>query len=262
MDRSFRWNNFTGDNQLDNNQRKQCKLIRKKNRNKYKRKKIIGIGLNSREQISEAELDAVNPVEILLNVLKFLFSYVLVPICHIICKLLSDMLSDRFAQDPKFIEKPETNIIEIYPDQANNPILNSFGSFRYISELPTTSDILCNEEPCLEENITTGKYKSVDHYLHTQFHLLREDFLRPLRENVAKYKKMIYNNASNNKQNKKENIENEIYIYKDVTIQNVILDKSNYLVYQAYFDTIPFKNYDWQVISWSYYLFHTVIMHY
>jgi hypothetical protein len=57
-------------------------------------------------------------------------------------------------------------------------------SFRKIDIFPTRDDVLCAEPPFLRPNIVDGPYKDVEHYLDVQFRLLREDFVRPLREGV------------------------------------------------------------------------------
>jgi len=56
--------------------------------------------------------------------------------------------------------------------------------FRGISIYPTIEDVVIAKEPFLRPNIINGPYFDVDHYLDTQFRLLREDFVRPLREGV------------------------------------------------------------------------------
>lgn len=52
---------------------------------------------------------------------------------------------------------------------------------------PTTNDI--DFVKFLPFNLDKGPYKSEDHYLDTQFHLLREDFIHPLRKAVQYYRK-------------------------------------------------------------------------
>lgn len=43
----------------------------------------------------------------------------------------------------------------------------------------------------LRKNLTNGAYKNVEHYLDIQFRLLREDFLKPLREGVQKLRQIV-----------------------------------------------------------------------
>jgi hypothetical protein len=56
--------------------------------------------------------------------------------------------------------------------------------FRQIEIYPSKDDVLCAEPPFLRPNIVDGPYEDVEQYLDVQFRLLREDFVRPLREGV------------------------------------------------------------------------------
>lgn len=63
--------------------------------------------------------------------------------------------------------------------------------FTQMSVVPTLRDILTDQTPFLRKNVTNGAYQSVHHYLDVQFRLLREDFLRPLREGVGKFREIV-----------------------------------------------------------------------
>ncbi|XP_059472673.1 NFX1-type zinc finger-containing protein 1-like [Neocloeon triangulifer] len=56
--------------------------------------------------------------------------------------------------------------------------------FREISIYPTFEDVINPQRPFLRPNVINGPYFDVEHYLDTQYRLLREDFVRPLREGV------------------------------------------------------------------------------
>lgn len=60
-------------------------------------------------------------------------------------------------------------------------------SFRTQAIHPTTDDI--DFIKYLPFNLDKGPYKCEDHYLSTQFHLLREDFIYPLRKAIQYYRK-------------------------------------------------------------------------
>lgn len=60
---------------------------------------------------------------------------------------------------------------------------------------PTVNDI--NYVKCLPYNLDKGQYKSEEHYLDTQFHLLREDFIHPLRRALQYYCKNRVSSGSN-----------------------------------------------------------------
>ncbi|XP_074655169.1 NFX1-type zinc finger-containing protein 1-like isoform X2 [Tubulanus polymorphus] len=53
------------------------------------------------------------------------------------------------------------------------------------SILPKVEDFRI--KPLIDENLVYGCYKSTTHYLSTQFQLLREDFIRPIRSAVQQY---------------------------------------------------------------------------
>jgi len=68
-------------------------------------------------------------------------------------------------------------------------------SFRTQHIHPTINDV--NYVKCLPFNLDKGSYKSEDHYLDTQFHLLREDFIHPLRRAIQNYRKNKIADCSN-----------------------------------------------------------------
>lgn len=59
--------------------------------------------------------------------------------------------------------------------------------FRQIPIYPTSEEILQCLQPFLRENKVDGSYKDVNEYLDIQFRLLREDFVKPLREGINEY---------------------------------------------------------------------------
>jgi len=85
--------------------------------------------------------------------------------------------------------------------------------FRGISIYPTIEDVVIAKEPFLRPNIINGPYFDVDHYLDTQFRLLREDFVRPLREGVQD----ILNST-----NKRKCESLSVRIYKNVKFSNYV----------------------------------------
>lgn len=60
---------------------------------------------------------------------------------------------------------------------------------------PTLNDI--DYVKYLPFNLDKGPYKSEDHYLNTQFHLLREDFIYPLRKAIQYYRKNKTTDSTN-----------------------------------------------------------------
>lgn len=56
--------------------------------------------------------------------------------------------------------------------------------YRTVPIYPTYNEVHLDERPFLRPNIISGKYDSTAVYLDTHFRLLREDFVRPLREGI------------------------------------------------------------------------------
>nr|XP_033785599.1 NFX1-type zinc finger-containing protein 1-like isoform X2 [Geotrypetes seraphini] len=57
--------------------------------------------------------------------------------------------------------------------------------FRQIPIFPTYDDIYLKENPIMRPNIISSTYLDANVYLDTHFRLLREDFIRPLRDGIA-----------------------------------------------------------------------------
>jgi hypothetical protein len=66
-------------------------------------------------------------------------------------------------------------------------------NFRDISIYPSPEEVLSAKLSFLRPNIVDGPYLDVEHYLDVQFRLMREDFVRPLREGIQATIKNTYN---------------------------------------------------------------------
>ena len=75
--------------------------------------------------------------------------------------------------------------ISLYLVAEMNDDVDPPDNFRWLSVVPTQEDILQEGRPFLRRNKIDGSYKDAEHYLDVQFRLLREDFMRPLREGIA-----------------------------------------------------------------------------
>ena len=60
--------------------------------------------------------------------------------------------------------------------------------YRTLTVEPSPDDLDIDQKPFIRRNIIDGKYRDVDTYLDVQFRLLREDFIRPLREGLNDFK--------------------------------------------------------------------------
>lgn len=69
-------------------------------------------------------------------------------------------------------------------------------NFRDLPIVPTKDDFM-NDRTFLRQNIVKGSYKDCEQYLDTQFRLLREDFIAPLRKGIYEYIESL--NAPNSK---------------------------------------------------------------
>ena len=105
-------------------------------------------------------------------------------------------------------------------------------SFRELSVIPQVVD-LCSK-PFLRKNITERKYNDLDHYLDVQFRLLREDFVKPLRDGIKQLTKE--NNSLELGAEEKTKRINKISVYKRVTVQYPVCNRKG-LLYRIRFNS-------------------------
>ncbi|NXY66516.1 ZNFX1 protein, partial [Callaeas wilsoni] len=112
-------------------------------------------------------------------------------------------------------------------------------SYRTMSIYPTYDEIHSKEKPFLRPNFVSGGYESTSIYLDTHFRLLREDFVRPLREGIME---VLQSLQDRNLRKKKFD---DIRIYFDARI---IAPRcaSTGIAYKVQFDTKPLKFVQWQ----------------
>ncbi|KAJ7333532.1 NFX1-type zinc finger-containing protein 1 [Desmophyllum pertusum] len=118
-----------------------------------------------------------------------------------------------------------------------NDDVNPPENFRYLSIVPTQADILSGERPFLRRNKIDGSYDDAEHYLDVQFRLLREDFMRPLREGIAKFLERIGSSKIGALQ--------DIRVYKDVRLLYPVCT-SNGLRYKIKFDNTKLRHIRWE----------------
>ena len=109
-------------------------------------------------------------------------------------------------------------------------------SFRELSILPSYEDLM-KDRPFLHPNIEAGKYKDLDQYLDIQFRLLREDYIRPLREGINDYKTGLTSRLA------VKNVR-EIRLYHSVQIMMPVCTLSG-ICYVLQFDIEPFRRMNW-----------------
>ncbi|XP_075997105.1 NFX1-type zinc finger-containing protein 1 [Genypterus blacodes] len=117
--------------------------------------------------------------------------------------------------------------------------------FRTIPIYPTRDEFHQEEKPFLRANLTTQRYINTHVYLDTHFRLLREDFVRPLREGIQRilYIQMNIGGGDDNVL-KKERFD-DIRVYFDTRL---IMPKctTSGLAYVVKFDTKPLQFVRWQ----------------
>ncbi|NWH86348.1 ZNFX1 protein, partial [Aegithalos caudatus] len=112
-------------------------------------------------------------------------------------------------------------------------------SYRFMSIYPTYEEIHGNEKPFLRPNFVFGRYESTSIYLDTHFRLLREDFVRPLREGIME---VLQNLQDRNLRKKKFD---DIRIYFDTRIIAPCCTSTG-IAYKVQFDTKPLRFVQWQ----------------
>lgn len=155
--------------------------------------------------------------------------------------LLNGLIAEILAQLNESVAESELMWIET---EKTKILLEPPEDFRKISIYPDAFDILGDHEAFIRENLAEGKYVAgVDHYLDVQFRLLREDFVRPLRNGISEYVRI---------KNQPETMATMSFRIKDLNIyQNVQIIGSEMVHYEQIhscrFDSAPFQNVRWQV---------------
>ncbi|XP_048249506.1 NFX1-type zinc finger-containing protein 1-like [Haliotis rufescens] len=108
--------------------------------------------------------------------------------------------------------------------------------FRTLSIYPKREDLNMRHIPFLRRNKKSGTYGDIDEYLDTQFRLLREDFIQPLREGIQEY----WDSP------KDPNIRKSINVYKDVIIQDVVWSLNEKILHKLSFKTEELKGIKWE----------------
>ncbi|XP_072013323.1 NFX1-type zinc finger-containing protein 1-like [Amphiura filiformis] len=114
-------------------------------------------------------------------------------------------------------------------------------NFRELSIFPDINDLNADVEPFLRQNIVRGGYEDADHYLDVQFRLLREDFVRPLRNGIEEYLRMKTAAPAQQRHQRPK----DIRIYSDVQIQYPMCSWDG-IIYRIHFDQTRFGRVRWQ----------------
>lgn len=116
--------------------------------------------------------------------------------------------------------------------------------FRTIAVCLRSEDVFIDEQPFVRPNVVHGGYAGgIDHYLDVQFRLMREDFVRPLRDGIQEYTDR-YQSESRHKNNKS----GDVRIYQNVRIVGSDFDNGE-LIFKAHFDVTALRNVQWKVFN-------------
>ncbi|GAB1606748.1 NFX1-type zinc finger-containing protein 1-like, partial [Argonauta hians] len=121
-------------------------------------------------------------------------------------------------------------------EQDSKP--NFSKDFRELPLVPTFEEITSNTLPVLRKNITKGVYEDLEHYLDVQFHLLREDFVGPLRDGLASL-------GSRNGKMENYNKNEDFYIYQNASVIDWVLNNSG-VHYNVMFDVSRLGRINWE----------------
>ncbi|XP_039610297.1 NFX1-type zinc finger-containing protein 1-like isoform X2 [Polypterus senegalus] len=110
--------------------------------------------------------------------------------------------------------------------------------FRQMSVFPTYEDIHIVEKPFMRPNIIGQKFQDTNTYLDTHFRLLREDFIKPLRDGISQL--LHYGGKNLHKQRF-----DDIRVYSDTCIVAPICTH-NGILYRVHFNNSNLKLVQWE----------------
>lgn len=131
---------------------------------------------------------------------------------HEICLLILESEENERFQIVSTKEKKLLITLKNYftDQESDSEKLFMNRNIQHITVYPTREDIERQSYHELRRNVKKGRYTSKSEYLKTQFHLLREDYIIPLREGIKMYRQEV----SKHKLSKID----DLYVYKQVKI--------------------------------------------
>ena len=110
--------------------------------------------------------------------------------------------------------------------------------YKLLPIFPSLRDIHPDDKPFLRANKAKGCFDDLNHYLDVQFRLLREDFIKPLRDGVTEYLKSV----SRGRPSKKLS---NIRLYYQVRFVNPVCTQTG-IAYRLKFDVSRLGHVSWQ----------------
>lgn len=150
-----------------------------------------------------------------------------------IVEILSNLNATADSLKQMQIEKKRTEVLLEPPED-----------FRAIGIYPDTYDILSDHRPFIRPSKVEGEYVAgVDQYLDIQFRLLREDFIRSLREGIGEYRRCQKTPEASSTT---KNHVNDLNVYRNVRIVGSTLYNIE-LLYSCEFDWTLLRKVRWEV---------------
>ncbi|XP_061584227.1 NFX1-type zinc finger-containing protein 1, partial [Cololabis saira] len=127
---------------------------------------------------------------------------------------------------------------------GDNPGGEDMEDFRTIPIYPTPEEFAQEHRPFLRPNLTSQRYTNTHLYLDTHFRLLREDFVRPLREGIQQFLRNQMDMGRTDNPGKTKHID-DIRVYFDTRLVVPKCTQTG-LAYVVQFNSQPLKFVRWQ----------------
>ncbi|XP_018613052.2 NFX1-type zinc finger-containing protein 1-like [Scleropages formosus] len=111
-------------------------------------------------------------------------------------------------------------------------------NFRFMSIFPTFEDVHMTSRPYLRPNIVKEKFEDSNTYLETHFRLLREDFVRPLRDGISHL--LTFDQSDLHKTQS-----HDIRVYANTRITSLVCTPKG-ILYKIQFNNKRLKGVNWE----------------
>ena len=142
------------------------------------------------------------------------------------------------GEETSLQEGAQDGVAELQAKQSSTGCRYNRRDFRHLTVIPTLGDISIDQSGSLRKNKIKGRYHNIEHYLDVQFQLLREDFLRPLRDGIKHYR-------DHNNRSYPNDLYQDVRIYDNVKILRPICTSSG-VRYKIRFDARKFVDVQWE----------------
>lgn len=109
--------------------------------------------------------------------------------------------------------------VEFAKATTKNKVLQPPDNYKHLEVLPTPYELTATEPPFIRPLVVEGGYQDSNHYLDVHFRLLKEDFVRPLRQGIN-----YYLSGGDYKKS-------DVRVYFNVEFDSVQIEKSNIVFY-------------------------------